>query len=244
VSTEIEPVAPAPLTEAEARRLTDEIRDTGEQLGDLLSEAHDRRAWESLGYVNFAEYALAEFGMGKANAYKILAQETVSRELEEATGVSRARLPVSARQATELAPKLVNVVRAAKRAVKEHPDEPPEKVVGEVLKRAARPATKRQPKDESTPSLAELVARLPAPDLAMIDHLQALAEASPWDIVPANRADLRAARFVIDQALMYQKPPNPPVTDAVVNACAHPKNKLQNLGYAIKCGACGDVVKR
>jgi hypothetical protein len=68
------PVAdePPPFTKIEARKFTDSIRADVTALWLKIKEAHDRRAWQALGYESFADYMRKEFDYGKAHAYRLL----------------------------------------------------------------------------------------------------------------------------------------------------------------------------
>jgi hypothetical protein len=81
VSTKIKP-----LTEAEARRLTNEIDVTKERHWALLYEAKTRKAWTPLGYENFGEYVQAEFAIKRAQAYNIIRAYEMKQEIQDALG--------------------------------------------------------------------------------------------------------------------------------------------------------------
>ena len=93
------------MTEEEARSLTNRIKGTTEQLWSLLLEAHDRQAWQALGYISWREYAKNEFGMGQSYAYRLLDQGRVIRTLEGAAGVSPVG-EISERVARDIKPQL------------------------------------------------------------------------------------------------------------------------------------------
>jgi hypothetical protein len=51
----------APMTEAEARAITDQIKVDVEALWDLIAQAYTRRAWKALGYDSWDSYVFTEF---------------------------------------------------------------------------------------------------------------------------------------------------------------------------------------
>ncbi|MFF4188499.1 hypothetical protein ACFYZ9_35400 [Streptomyces sp. NPDC001691] len=81
----------APLDEAEARALTDEIRAaikgvkaaTG-RLAAAVRRAHEARVWVTLRYPSWKAYAKAEFGIGRSHAYRLVDQAVTAEELETA----------------------------------------------------------------------------------------------------------------------------------------------------------------
>lgn len=73
-----------PLTETEARELTEHIRSVADALYVLIARAHAGRAWEPLGYNSFADYVRAEFDISKSRAYQLLDQAKVVAEITAA----------------------------------------------------------------------------------------------------------------------------------------------------------------
>jgi hypothetical protein len=59
-------------------------------LSRLLLEAHDRRAWTSLGYATWSQYVATEYGFSKQRAFQLLDHGRFIRGLESATGRSTA----------------------------------------------------------------------------------------------------------------------------------------------------------
>ena len=78
----------ADLTTAEARALTDQIKDTTQRLYALVLDAYERRAWLALGYPSWRTYVQTEFAMSKSHAYRLLDHGRVVRALEQAAGFS------------------------------------------------------------------------------------------------------------------------------------------------------------
>lgn len=91
------------LTKAEARKLTARIRRATDDLWVLVTEAHDRKVWEPMGYANFAEWLREEVGLGRSRGYQLLAQGKVIKALRDSTIVESVGEPNEA-QARELAP--------------------------------------------------------------------------------------------------------------------------------------------
>lgn len=65
----------------EARALTDEVREDAVALWMKLLRLYEGRAHEALGYGNWADYYRAEFGKGKAHAYRLLSAARVYQEV-------------------------------------------------------------------------------------------------------------------------------------------------------------------
>jgi hypothetical protein len=102
VTTPLEPVA--------ARALTERIRPGSRRVCLLLLIAHQRRAWQVLGYRSWAEYVVAELGISRSRSYELVEQGLVVRELCRAAGV--AEMPeVSSLAAVQIKPYLARVAR-------------------------------------------------------------------------------------------------------------------------------------
>jgi len=110
------------LDAAEARALTDRIKQTAERLWSLLEQAHDRQAWRALGYSTWNDYVRAEFDMSKQQSFRLLDQARVIRELTSAAespmGDSEP-VQVSEREARDLKPHLHEVTDAVRDRVEE-----------------------------------------------------------------------------------------------------------------------------
>ena len=76
------------LTQEEAQELTTRIKTNVESLWHLLTEAKERRAWEALNYVSWAEYVRVEFDMDRSRSYQLLNHGAVIHQLAEAAGLS------------------------------------------------------------------------------------------------------------------------------------------------------------
>ncbi|MGW3185481.1 hypothetical protein ACWDD9_40045 [Kitasatospora sp. NPDC001119] len=83
-----EPVGPA--SQAEARRLTGELRDAIEEvrsavlvLAARVRAAHQARVWTALGYSGWAAYASAEFGVSRSTAYRLLDLAAAAEAIED-----------------------------------------------------------------------------------------------------------------------------------------------------------------
>ena len=92
------PDEPVPLDEAEARRLTDQIKVSAAVLWELIIAAYQRRAWAALGYESWDAYAIAEFGDTRLRLPREERAEIVTslrhaglsiRAIESATGASK-----------------------------------------------------------------------------------------------------------------------------------------------------------
>ena len=76
-----------PMTEAEARALTERIKTQMHHVCMLVLEAHQRRAWQALGYATWEGYIRHEFGLSRSRSYQLLDQGRVLLALQVALGV-------------------------------------------------------------------------------------------------------------------------------------------------------------
>lgn len=101
------PAAAGDLTEDEARKLTARINIAADNIGALLLQAHDRKAWAALKYESWREYASAEFMFSQGHAYRLLNFERVRVNLNSPMGENSTlvekTLPVNERQVRSLA---------------------------------------------------------------------------------------------------------------------------------------------
>jgi hypothetical protein len=111
---------PSPLTSAEARELTEAIRENVVTTSELLLEAHDRQAWRVLGYRSWSEYLATEFDVSRSHSYRLLDQARVMGELREATGDDE--LSLSTREASALRPDMSEVVPRVRERVERGED--------------------------------------------------------------------------------------------------------------------------
>jgi hypothetical protein len=93
--------AEQPLTAAEARSLTDQVKADAAALWAKLLELHDGGAHTALGYKSWGAYCAAEFDIGKSRAYQLLNAGRVVAALE---GQSTVVDSITERQARELVP--------------------------------------------------------------------------------------------------------------------------------------------
>ena len=70
-----------PVTKAQARAHTEQMRKTATQMWEEAVVAYERKAWAALGYGSFAEYMREEFDTSKASAYRMLDAGYIVREL-------------------------------------------------------------------------------------------------------------------------------------------------------------------
>lgn len=85
--TRAELIRPA-MNEAEARAITAQIKSAAEDLWNLLYEAHERQAWQALGYRTWEEYVSTEFAMHRSRSYQLIDQARVIKAIQSAAGVS------------------------------------------------------------------------------------------------------------------------------------------------------------
>jgi hypothetical protein len=87
------------LSEAEARQLTDRARDQAAALWRTLLRLYEGDAHLALGYGSWAEYFRAEFGRGKAHAYRLLRAARTEAEVSlhvDTAGMTEAQARVLA----------------------------------------------------------------------------------------------------------------------------------------------------
>ena len=190
-----------PLKKAEARALTEAIRETADNLVEFLAEAHERRAWRALGYGSWSEYVETEFSMTRSRAYQLLRHAEVMKALEVSTSVDTSALTEGQTRGAD--PEEVRR-QAADGA-------PPEEAV-----RQAKPKGKPKPKGPSVPPPAP-----PSPEdgalrqfarcIDQVEHdlgeVAVLLQGDHGDVIRSNqqadewRSNLVAARTNIGEAL-------------------------------------------
>lgn len=74
----------SPLSEEQARSITDTIRNAVDVVWMLIARAHAGKAWEALGYETWADYVKDEFNMSRSRSYQLLDQARVVAEIESA----------------------------------------------------------------------------------------------------------------------------------------------------------------
>lgn len=138
------------LTRDEAAELTRRIKDNIRQLGVLLLEAHDKRAWSALQYPSWERYVRVEFGLGRSRSYQLLDQGRVIRAIGEAVdGVELP--PISPFAASQIKPVLAQVLGRIR-----------DRTAGQPV--AAVPGIVRSVVEETR---SELVARVESPPTRM-----------------------------------------------------------------------------
>lgn len=60
------------MSEAEARKLTEQIKDNLNQSAKLIQKAHQGKIWTVLGYTSFAEWLDKTVGISRARGYQLL----------------------------------------------------------------------------------------------------------------------------------------------------------------------------
>lgn len=138
-------LAPA-LSEADARRITDEVKADAQALWQKLLTLYEGNAHGALGYSSWGSYYAEEFGQHPRTGYKLLDAARV------AEGLSAPRGTVGERQARELTPlkddpeKLGEVWDAA---VDEHGPSPTAAQIHEVVEeKTTAPGVRKQKQQE------------------------------------------------------------------------------------------------
>jgi hypothetical protein len=141
VDTRVQRVAA--LTEDEARALTVQIQRTSVRLWLLVTEAHDRKAHQALGYDTWADYVRAELKMSESRSYQFLDTGHVMKALASAGVNLEAFNPPPVRVVNRVKDRLTEVRKTAEQAVRK----------GESVDKAIR-ALAREPKAGPTAVVA------------------------------------------------------------------------------------------
>jgi hypothetical protein len=80
--------APQPLTEREARALTDLIKTDLKNVCIFLLQARQKRAWSALRFRTWEDYVRCEFGLSRSRSYELLDQARVILVIKDASGMS------------------------------------------------------------------------------------------------------------------------------------------------------------
>jgi hypothetical protein len=199
-------VTPAELSKVEAKKLTQKIKTAVDDLWSLLLEAHDRKAWKSLGYSTWEAYVKAEFDMSRRNSYRLLDQARVVRAIEE-------NVPHAAQISQRDAEALKDDLPAAAEQIKAKVDagEEPEKAVADTV--AAKRAEKAAQQAENDRQREEHAAALPD---AIKQRQQAKADAITarkakpvdTDALTAELDELREANAALEAEVVALKADN------------------------------------
>lgn len=98
---DLHPVDDGPLSETQARELTQQIRAATDVLWSLVARAHAGRAWRSLGYASWEQYVAEEFNMSRSRSYQLLDHARVVSAIEAAAPVGT-QVSMNERAAREL----------------------------------------------------------------------------------------------------------------------------------------------
>ncbi len=80
--------AQQPLTEREARALTERIKTDLKNVCILLLKARQQRAWSALRFRTWEDYVRCEFGLSRSRSYELLDQARVILAIKDALGMS------------------------------------------------------------------------------------------------------------------------------------------------------------
>jgi len=126
-----------PITECEARKLTERIRTATRHVCLLLHEVHERRAWVPLGYSSWEQYVQGEFSISRTRSYELLDQANVILDLRRTAGMSE--LPdVSAYVALQIKPRLSLIKETLRQRVREANGENTIDIVAELVEEHRR----------------------------------------------------------------------------------------------------------
>lgn len=125
------------MSEGEAREITTQIQRTMNRLWLLVTEAHDRRAHEALGYKTWADYCRAELGMSESRSYQFLDTGHVMKALA-AGGADISTVPVPPTRVVARVKDHLGDVQKAAQAALEAPEGDPGKAVDKAIRALAR----------------------------------------------------------------------------------------------------------
>lgn len=69
------------LTKTEAQRLTDEIKSNLDDIGSLIKQARDGKAWKVLGYASFSDWLQQAVGISRARGYQLINIASLEQDL-------------------------------------------------------------------------------------------------------------------------------------------------------------------
>lgn len=122
-----------PLSENQARQLTDSIRNASEVLWMLIARAHSGKAWQALGYGTWGDYVKAEFDMSRSRSYQILDQARVIQAIEAAVPEGTPVSPISEAVARDLKDVLEEIVPTIRERTEGLPPEEAALVLEEIV---------------------------------------------------------------------------------------------------------------
>lgn len=71
------------MTEQEARKLTEQIKDNLSQSAKLVQKAHAGKVWKALGYSSFEGWLKGELGFSRSRGYQLLMVASVENQLRD-----------------------------------------------------------------------------------------------------------------------------------------------------------------
>lgn len=157
------------LTEVEARQLTDQIKETAEQLWRLLLRAYEGKAWKALGYITWAAYVNAEFDMSRTHSYAILNQGRMILAIENAvlpmgnTEMSYVQ-DISVREAQDIRPVIDVITTRIREEVMDVPEEEVKEIVAKVVEEERAKAQWQRQVDAEAVELEKQTGHYKTPD--------------------------------------------------------------------------------
>lgn len=153
-----------PLTEDEAKEITLRIRQQVSDLWQLVTEAHDRKAWKALGYPSWRRYVELELRMSESRSYQLIDAGHVIRVAEQIIGnVSNTlEFAPTAREAAKAKNNLPALRRTLRAQVKA--GLPPQEALREAIKALPDkkvPAQRQSPEVKATPAKTPPTKRIP-----------------------------------------------------------------------------------
>lgn len=93
------------ISKEHAQELTSRIKSAANDLWQLLTEAHEKKAYKALGYSTWAEYVKSEFDMSRGHSYRLLNQGAVIKELGKMSPMG----DISERDARKIKPHIAEI---------------------------------------------------------------------------------------------------------------------------------------
>ena len=183
------------LTKAEARGLTNRIRNAVEDIRKLVAKAHEGKAWKVLGYGTWEEYVKAEFGMSRQRSYQLLDQGRIIEAIEDAAGdLSTMVDKISERDARAIKDKVPEIKQEIQSRVNQgqEPDDAAAAAIG---------AAKEKAKAEREAKQAQNKAFQEQSKAALPDHIKAREDArnAAMEARKAKPVDVDALMAEIDE---------------------------------------------
>ncbi len=220
-----------------------------------LVVAYTTKDYVTLGWVSWQGYCEGELHLSRQQTYRVIGHAQVVREIAAAAGVDEtvARGQITQRTASVLKPQLEAVTQSVREQTKNKHQAERERVVAEVVERAARPSPPPKPVQLVLPGFEDTVDWLRG-RWAAIEAMAAATGRNPSEwlrrVVEANLGEAMTPKAGEEPAQQHQGPAKPSATGPAnrlgvrsgaspSEKCLHPPNR--RLG--VTCAVCGATVR-